>query len=666
MCGIFGELSLTPCGGDPAETLAHRGPDDRGFKQLGVPGTPWSVRLDHRRLSIIDLSSLGHQPMTNEDGSVWITFNGEIFNFQNLRRELASAGHQFVSSTDTEVIVHGYEEWGTAVVDHLRGQFAFGIWDRHRRRLVLARDRLGEKPLFYHFRGDVFVFASEIKAILATGRVPVEPDLAAIDNYLTYLYFPPPRTPFRNVRKLRPASCLTVDVSFDGTLDIKEWEYWDASTGRPQRRWTRADEYVDEMRALLQESTRLRLIADVPVGISLSGGIDSSAITAMAAQSRQQVQTFCVGFPANMAFDETRYADIVARHFQADHHVLYPDVASAAHLTSVISHFDEPFGNPTAILQYILTKLMRQYVTVALAGDGGDELFGGYERYRGALLARAYRRLPAALTRGLIARLAKHMWEDTSGRHGFRRLREFAEFGWRDELDMYFQWIAYYSEDDKRALYSPEMARAAVGADAPAFLRAAFDRAAGMDPVSRLGYVDLLSFLSCNCLEYGDRMSMANGLEVRCPFTDHKLVEFAFSLPPAAKIHGLRTKWIVKKAVEGVLPREVLKKRKVGFNPPAPAWLANELRGVVAHFLSPEAVARRGLFRPAAVARIQRDHYSSRRDNTFKIWSLLMLELWFRMYVEGESEESVRMQILDLIPPRQGPSPRLEPRLVTA
>lgn len=649
MCGIFGQIGLLPATGNPIDVLRHRGPDDTGTEQFAVAGTPWYVRISHRRLSIIDLSPSGHQPMQNEDGSIWVTFNGEIFNFKELRQELSEAGHQFRSRSDTEVILHGYEEWGEAVVKRLRGQFAFGLFDRNQRRMLLARDRLGEKPLFYHQSGSSFIFASEIKAILATGRVPVEPDFTAIHEYLTYLYFPPPRTAFRGIRKLPPAACLSIELRPEEELRVREWEYWDAATACPPRYWRNEQEYIEEARDLMREATRLRLISDVPVGVSLSGGLDSSTITAMAAQSNERLQTFSIGFPDHPAFNETEYAGMVARRFNTEHHVLRPEVDCAAHLTTVIRHFDEPFGNPTAILQFILCRLMRDHVTVALAGDGGDELFGGYERYRGALLARMYRRLPGILTRGVVMPAARMIRESTTGRHGYRRLREFAEFGWQDEVDMYVNWVGYNSEAEKRALYAPEMAREVGDSDASAFLRSAFERAGGLDPVSRLGYVDLVSFLSCNCLEYGDRMSMANGLEIRCPFTDHKLVEFAFSLPGSAKIRGLKMKWVMRKAMEGILPGPVLHKRKVGFNPPAPAWLGQELRGVLGHFLSRKAVASRGLFSPDAVQRIQQEHYSGRRDNTFKIWSLLMLELWFQLYIDGQQEETIHLQTMELI-----------------
>lgn len=648
MCGIFGELGLGPHMGNPGQVLRHRGPDDSGEEVLAVGGSPWSVRLQHRRLSIIDLSPLGRQPMHNEDGTIWITFNGEIFNFQQLRQELVRAGHCFSSATDTETIVHGYEEWGDAVVDRLRGQFAFGIWDQNRRRLLLARDRLGEKPLFYHYSSERFLFASEIKALFAAGSISRDPDFVAIDEYLTYLYFPPPRTAFRGIWKLPAATCLAVELRSLDKFEIRQWTYWDAATAIKQQPLARPADYIEECRELLLEATQLRMIADVPLGISLSGGIDSSAITAMAAQSGEPIQTFSVGFPNNAAFDETQFAGIVADQFKTNHRVLRPDVRSAAYLTTVVRHFDEPFGNPTAILQYLLTKSMREHVTVALAGDGGDELFGGYERYRGAALARMYRKLPTMVTRQ-FGKAARHLREDTSGRHTFRRFREFAEFAWRGEIDMYFEWVAYYSALERRDLYTPEMAQKVGAEDSSAFLRSGFERGRSLDPISRLGYVDLVSFLSCNCLEYGDRMSMANALEIRTPFTDHKLVEFAFSVPPAAKIRGMTSKWILKKAMERILPAAILNKRKVGFNPPTPAWLANELRPVVAHFLSPQVVTRRGLFSPSVIARIQQDHYASRRDNTFKLWSLLMLELWFRMYLDGEGEEALRLEMLDRI-----------------
>jgi asparagine synthase (glutamine-hydrolysing) len=641
MCGIFGQIGSSPAGEGCGLELRHRGPDDAGLKYFALsPGSVW-VSLQHRRLSIIDLSSAGHQPMCNEDETVWITFNGEIYNFHELRTELVAAGHQFRSNSDTEVIIHGYEEWGHDVVRRLRGMFSFALWDHRLRRMLLAVDHLGKKPLFYAYDGRRLVFASEIKAILKAG-VPAELDPVALHDYLTYLYFPYPSTAYKNVRKMAPGSAMEVQVGVDGEMRQVMWKYWDAAqaAGAPLKLSER--DTIDRARDLMEEAVKLRLISDVPLGLFLSGGLDSSAITAFAAKhSPEQVKTFTIGFANSKFYDELPAANLVAQKFRTEHHVLQADEACADSMTKVVRHFDEPFGNPTAILEYIITKLMREHVTVAISGDGGDELFGGYVRYAGAALARHYRILPKFITRGLVSRLSSFMSDATDGRHGFRRVREFAESAWQAEEDMYIDWVGYFSAAEKQALYSPAFAAAVGDRDSGDFLRQFFRRGAHLDPLSRLGYVDSASFLCCNCLEYADRMSMANSLEVRAPFTDYRLLEFALQVPDRMKVRRMTTKWITRQALRDVLPKEILEKKKMGFNPPLPQWINGELKPVIGQLLSPRAIARRGIFRPEAVEKLLRDHQEQRRDNGLKIWALLMIEVWQRMYADGQSEEAV-------------------------
>jgi asparagine synthase (glutamine-hydrolysing) len=641
MCGIFGQIGNSPADERCGLELSHRGPDDGGMKYFALEHPSVWVSLQHRRLSIIDLSSAGHQPMCNEDESVWITFNGEIYNFQELRTQLVAAGHRFRSHTDTEVIIHGYEEWGNEVVRKLRGMFGFALWDNRHRRMLLATDHLGKKPLFYSYDGRRMVFASEIKAILKAG-IPAELDPVALHDYLTYLYFPYPATAFRHVRKMAPGSAMEIQVGGDGELRQIGWKYWDAAQAAGSPLQLSENDMIDRARELMEEAVKLRMISDVPLGLFLSGGLDSSAITAFAARnSTDKIKTFTIGFANSKFYDELPAANLVAQKFKTDHHILQADEACAAYMTTVVRHFDEPFGNPTAILEYIITRLMRQHVTVAISGDGGDELFGGYVRYAGAALARKYRQLPQFITRGLVARLSSLMHDATDGRHGFRRVREFAQSAWQAEEDMYIDWVGYFSEAEKQELYAPAFAAAVGERDSGDFLRQFFRRGAHLDPTSRLGYVDAASFLCCNCLEYADRMSMANSLEVRAPFTDYRLLEFALRVPQRMKVRNLTTKWITRQAMRGILPQEVLTKKKMGFNPPLPQWINGELRPVIAELLSPAAIERRGIFRPDAVARLVRDHQENRRDNGLKIWALLMIEVWQRMYFDGESEDAV-------------------------
>ena len=641
MCGIFGQIGSSPAEEKCGSELRHRGPDDGGLKYFSLAnGATW-VSLQHRRLSIIDLSSAGHQPMCNEDESIWITFNGEIYNFRELRAELVSAGHIFRSHTDTEVIIHGYEEWGHDVVKRLRGMFAFAVWDHSRRRLFLATDHLGKKPFFYSYDGRKFVFASEIKAILKAG-VPAELDPVALHDYLTYLYFPYPATAFKHVRKMPPGSAMEMLVSPEGDLRRHEWKYWDAAETAGTPLHMSDDDMVDLARELMEESVKLRMVSDVPLGLFLSGGLDSSAITAFASRnSADQVKTFTIGFENSKFYDEQPAAKLVAEKFNTEHHILQADEACASYMTNVVRHFDEPFGNPTAILEYIITKQMRKHVTVAISGDGGDELFGGYVRYAGAALARRYRQLPQFITKGLVSRLSSFMHDATDGRHGFRRVREFAQSAWQAEENMYIDWVGYFSQSEKQDLYTPDFAASVAGRDSGDFLRQFFRRGAKLEPMSRLGYVDAASFLCCNCLEYADRMSMANSLEVRAPFTDYRLLEFAMQVPQRMKVRNMTTKWITREAMREILPREVLTKKKMGFNPPLPQWINGELKPVIKEFLSPAVLERRGIFRPDAVQKLLRDHEQNRRDNALKIWALLMIEVWQRMYFDKQSEETV-------------------------
>jgi asparagine synthase (glutamine-hydrolysing) len=638
MCGIYGQISSNPARRECGLSIRHRGPDDAGEQVFSIAGTDLCVTLVHRRLSIIDLSPAGHQPMCNEDGTVWITFNGEIYNFQELRSQLIAANHRFNSKTDTETIIHGYEEWGEDVIRRLRGMFGLAIWDARKRSLLLARDRVGKKPIFYYLKEDKFFFGSEIKTLLASGEVPAEADPRALHDYLTYLYFPSPQTAFKGICKLPPATTLTLEVGVNGKLNHHMQTYWDPVEAAGAASMLSYKQALEKTRDLMDEAVRIRLMSDVPLGVFLSGGLDSGAITAFAAKnSVKPVKTFSIGFRNNERFDEIEQANEVAVKFGTDHQVLQVDAQCAEHIGTVVRHFDEPFGNPTAILEYILTKHMREHVTVALSGDGGDEAFGGYVRYAGAWLAGKYRALPSLITRGLISRASRILRDDTSGRHANRRIREFLESAWLPQEEMYLQWVGYFSEAEKHSLYTSEFASQVEGWDSGDFLRTLFRRGSHLDPLNQLGYVDLSSFLAGNCLEYADRMSMANSLEVRCPFTDHHVVEFGLSIPFGWKYRPGNTKRIVREAMHGVLPASVLRKKKMGFNPPLPQWINLELKPLISELLSRKAIERRGVFRPEAIEELLKDHAEGKRDNALKIWALLMLEVWYRMYIDGQA-----------------------------
>lgn len=635
MCGIYGEISDRPAAVECGEVIRHRGPDDSGEQVFALRDPKLYVSLLFRRLSIIDLSPAGHQPMSNEDETVWIVFNGEIYNFQELREQLVAAGHRFHSKTDTEIIVHGYEQWGEGVVARLHGMFALAIWDVRQRRLLLARDRIGKKPLFYYSDGNRFLFGSEIKSLLASGQVPVRPDCEGLHDYLTYLYFPAPRTAFQGICKLPPATMMTVEVRADGRLTQQQKTFWDPVEVAGSAREISRHDAIERTRELINEAVRTRLISDVPLGIFLSGGLDSGSIAVFAARnSREPIKTFTIGFQDSKFFDESPLAAEVAGKLGANHRLLPVDARCADYIGTVVSHFDEPFGNPTAILEYLLTREMRKSITVALSGDGGDEAFGGYVRYVGAWMAQKYRKLPPAFTRGFMMRLSQLLRDDTRGRHGYRRVREFLESAWMPQQEMYLQWIGYFAEDEKRAMYTPEFSRQVGPRDSGSFLRELFRRGDALDPMNRLGYIDMASFLSGNCLEYADRMSMANSLELRCPFADHRIQEFGLSLPFAWKYRHGKGKWILREAMKGILPQSVLQGKKIGFNPPVPQWINQELKPLISDLLSPQTVESRGIFRPQTITTLLNDHFEQRRDNALKIWGLLMLELWFRMYID--------------------------------
>ena len=642
MCGIYGEISDRPAAAACGQLIRHRGPDDTGEQVFALHNPKVYVSLLHRRLSIIDLSPAGHQPMANEDETVWIIFNGEIYNFQELREQLIAAGHHFKSKTDTETIIHGYEQWGEDVIGRLHGMFALAIWDAKQRRLLLARDRIGKKPLFYYCDGSRFLFGSEIKSLLASRETPVQPDWEALHDYLTYLYFPPPRTAFAGICKLPPATLMTVQVCPDGRLVQHQKTFWDPIESAGASKEISLSDAIERTRELINEAVRCRLVSDVPLGVFLSGGLDSGSIAAFAARnSSDRIKTFTIGFQDSKFFDESRIASEVAAKLGADHQLLTVDAHCAGHMTTVIRHFDEPFGNPTAVLEYLLTRKMRQSVTVALSGDGGDEAFGGYVRYAGARMAQRYRKLPSAFTRGFMVRLSGLLRDDTRGRHGYRRVREFLESAWMPQQDMYLQWVGYFSESEKRSMYTSEFSRQVGSRDSGNFLRELFRRGDALDPLARLGYVDIASFLSGNCLEYADRMSMANSLELRCPLADHRIQEFGLSLPFAWKYRRGKTKWILREAMKGILPPSVLQGKKIGFNPPLPQWINRELRPLIADLLSARAVEQRGIFRPDAITALLQDHFEQRRDNALKIWGLLMLELWFRVYIDQKPDSDV-------------------------
>jgi len=617
-------------------TLAHRGPDGDGFFHAATTAAGRSgASLGHRRLAVIDLEG-GRQPMTSADGRWTIVFNGEIYNFRELRHELESRGIDFRTKSDTEVLLEAWAQWGAGAVDRLRGMFAFALWDARERALWLVRDRLGVKPLYYARTGSGLLFGSEIKALLAHPGVSRRLRPAAVDDYLAYLYVPPPQTIFEGIEELPPAHWLRFA---DGAIEIRR--YWQAL---PRPAGDEEPAEADELCALLDEAVRLRLVSDVPLGAFLSGGVDSSSIVALAARAqRDPVRTFSLGFGAGEEhYTELDFARLVSSRYSTEHRELTIRPNCAELLPRMVALFDEPFGNPTALLLHALSAATREHVTVALSGDAGDELFLGYPRYLGARLQRAWGAVPSPI-RSIASAMAEWIPESTNGRHTRRRAREFLAAGNASWQSAYIGWVTYFSPAQRRELYTHDFGSVLKARSAEDFLARQFAEAASADPLSQAAYVDLHSFLPHNVLRYGDRMSMAHALELRMPFTDHRLVEFALRLPAAQKLRRRETKHLLRRAMRPLLPAPTLERSKLGLNPPLGRWLRNELAPLLDRYLSADAVRRRGWFRPEAVARMRREFDEGRRDYSLHLWSLLVLEEWAHQYQDGVASEPPAM-----------------------
>jgi asparagine synthase (glutamine-hydrolysing) len=629
MCGISGKLYFDPK--RPVEyralermnaVLAHRGPDDAGVYCAGPVG------LAHRRLSIIDLSPAGHQPMSNEDGTIWITFNGEIYNFPDLREDLIRRGHRFRSKTDAETVVHLYEEDGPACVRALRGMFAFAIWDARTRTMLLARDRVGKKPLYYQMDDRGLRFASEIKAILMDPEVEVTPDAEAIHHYLSFGYVPHPGTAYRGIRALPPAHVATVR---DGQLTIER--YWRLRYG-VKHPGTEAD-LARELLRRLEEAVKIRMISDVPLGAFLSGGIDSSAVVAMMSRhASEPVRTFSIGFEA-AEYDERRHARLIADQFGTRHEefVVRPDAAGI--LPTLVWHYDQPYADSSAIPTYYLAQVTRQHVTVALNGDGGDEGFAGYERYVAQRLAGRLDWVPAAARRGLRAALGL---VSRGARRGslLARGRRFLDGLLQPPDRRYSRWMFHFTADRKAELYQPDFAAAASAPESEELLVRAFQTSDGPNMVDALLDVDTRTYLPDDLLVKVDVASMAHGLEARSPFLDHELLEFAAGVPSHLKLRGTEKKVLLRAALRGILPDAVLDRPKMGFGVPIDRWFRDDLRPLAYDTLLSRRATDRGYFRPEVVRAYLDEHVRGQAHWHSLLWNLLMLELWHRTFIDGD------------------------------
>jgi asparagine synthase (glutamine-hydrolysing) len=615
MCGICGVA-----GGDPAagrelvhrmcSAMVHRGPDDEGSVQLD------GVALGMRRLSIVDLEG-GHQPMHNEDSTVWVVQNGEIYNHLELRKLLIAAGHSFNTQSDTEVLVHGYEEWGGELVERLNGMFAFAVLDRRRGAIFLGRDRMGIKPLHYAIDGDRLVFASELKALLRDPTLRKGIDPAALDDYLAYEFVPSPASIVRGIKKLEPGSTLTWSVA-ESTHRLHR--YWAPQLNLDGADVRSIDEECERLRSVLRESVRKELISDVPLGVFLSGGIDSSAVAAMMTQLGGEVKSFSVGF-ADRSFDESAHARLVAHHLGTEHHELTLEPGMLLDLVPRLPDLlDEPLGDASIIPTYLLSAFTRRHVKVALGGDGGDELFAGYPTLQAHRLAAFYLKAPRLLREGLVEPIVRRLPVSRGNLSFDFRAKRFVSGAAYPTAERHQHWMGSFDREERTALLTRDV-------------RSQDHPLVDADPLNQVLLLDMRLYLENDILVKLDRASMMASLEGRVPLLNNDFVEYATHLPLNLKLRGLRSKFLLKRALRGILPDAILNRPKKGFGIPVAHWFRGPLKEQMLSVLSPERIGREGFFDPGAVKRLIDDHLGGRRDNRKQLWTLFAFEIWYEGYL---------------------------------
>jgi asparagine synthase (glutamine-hydrolysing) len=605
------------------EAIRHRGPDEDGFYREGAVG------LAMRRLAIIDLKG-GQQPIHNEDRSAWIVFNGEIYNYRELRAELEKLGHRFYTDCDTEVIVHAYDRYGAECPKYLRGMFAFAIWDERTEELLLARDRVGKKPLLYAHLDGQLVFGSEFSALLLHPDISREIDRRALHYYLNFMCVPAPLTAYRDIRKLEPGHTLRYRPR-DGRIKMER--YWQPDFSHKLK--LSEEEAGERAVEILREAVRVRLMSEVPLGAFLSGGIDSSAVVAlMSEQSSAPVKTFSIGFE-EQDFSELHHARRVAEHVGAEHHEFIVRPNAMEVLPTLVEHYGEPYADSSAIPTYYVARETRRHVTVALNGDGGDECFAGYERYAAMQLAEKYHRVvPAALGRSLIDRAVELLPAPANNRTRVGRVKRFMRAAALPKIERYLRWTSVFDREAQRELYSESFRRETAQLDAAHFLAPWFAGVNGSGLLDATLLADTMTYLPNDLLVKVDIASMAVSLEARSPFLDHHVIEFAASLPENYKLRGLTTKYLLKRVLKQLLPSENLERRKMGFGVPIGHWFRGEMQGFLRETLLSEKALKRGLFNPAAVTRLVEQHTRGERNHEHQLWTLLMLELWFQRFID--------------------------------
>jgi asparagine synthase (glutamine-hydrolysing) len=572
-----------------------------------------------RRLSIIDLQT-GKQPISNETGDVWVVYNGEIYNFKQVRSVLEQRGHRFRTQTDTEIIIHAYEEYGDQCVKHFNGMFAIALWDVRKRRLLLIRDRLGVKPLFYWVGPDQLVFGSELKALVVHPEVPQEIDPVSLDLFLTLEYIPGPRTIYKNIVKLMPGHILVLE---NGTVQVSQ--YWDVPLS-PVRR-TEA-ECVEELRELIREAVRIRLVSDVPLGAFLSGGLDSSTVVGYMCQvSSDPVRAFSIGFQDD-TYNELPYAQAVARHFGIRHHfeILNPDITSL--VEPLVWHLDEPFADTSIFPTYWVSKLASKDVKVVLSGDGGDEVFAGYDTYLAQRLDHTYARFPAFLRKNVFPAISGIFPPQPTKKGLVNKVKRMVEGGALNPDLRHTRWMVFLSPQEKQVLFESKLKETASDDATASLINRYFNQASGFDALAQQQYVDIKTYLADDILTKVDRMSMAVSLEARVPLLDYHIVEFALNLPPSMRLNGMRTKAILRQGVKNFLPDVVLDKPKQGFSIPMKQWLCNSLKPMMLDLLSMDSLRKHGYFNPKVISAWVQQHLAGRINHSHRLWALMVFQIW--------------------------------------
>ncbi|MFN0108948.1 MAG: asparagine synthase (glutamine-hydrolyzing) [Blastocatellia bacterium] len=623
ICGIVGNVELSVIE-RMTLSLTHRGPDDGGTKLF----PNHKLALGHRRLSIIDLSPSGRQPMSNEDGSVWISFNGEIYNYRELKAGLDPQRHHFASQTDSEVLLHLYEERGAEGFKLLNGMFAFALYDVRLERLFLVRDHLGVKPLYYTQANGQLLFGSEIKAILAAGSYSPEIDWQSAHDFFSFLYVPAPNTIFRGIHALPPAHWLEYDLRARRIVKLER--YWNVADWGTRNAISDEMELSSELRRLMSNSVEKQMVADVPLGAFLSGGVDSNIIVGLMAQHSRKVKTFTVLFdePEMTYYDERVEARRVADKFSTEHHELMIDISRPEEMLDLIGHFDQPFGNTTFFLTYLLSRYTRESVTVALSGAGGDELFGGYPRYRAVQAMKYLRLVPRVAAKAALAALS--LRQDDFNDRRLHRARALLAGLDNDPARQYLKWVYYLDEERKAKLFAKTNNSLA----SHRVLQNHLDGIpAGWDDGNRFSYLDVETFLPDNLLEYSDKMSMAWALELRVPFLDPRVVELAFQIPFSMKLNRAGSKVILRKTFADLIPPENLKAPKKGFNVPLGGWMRTKLDRFFDELLPRDYVRREGIFDYDYIQQLREEHRRGRRDNAYELFAILIFDAWYRKYL---------------------------------